>query len=273
MNKTQLIKQALEDFFYKIRVNVALRDVLKSDRCASVAKMFSLGIKKQLSMYTKKEVINDIVGFYKGELRQITNPELYDGVMRHWIPLLSIIDQDELNDYLVFASTRGGQSALDKLKIDQKFVLLSESSLKNINIRSSESLALIEQTTQLWVVKIINDALKESLSPEEIAKLVKSAINKASSNRGELIAEHEATLAIGEMELEVYRRSGVAFIRWITARDELTCEICMGNEEAGAIETGTLFPSGVTTTPAHHRCRCLILPVEQDEIKNIWIGQ
>ena len=116
--KSQLIKQSLEDFFYKIRVNIALRDVLKSDRYASVSKMFSIAIKKQLVMYTKKEVISDIIGLAKNEMRTIDNPETYDGVMRHWISLLAIIDEDEFNDYVVFAAVMGGQSALNKLKVN-----------------------------------------------------------------------------------------------------------------------------------------------------------
>lgn len=225
-------------------------------------------------MFTKKEVINDIVGLYieKG-VKVVDNPEIYDGVMRHWIYLLAILDEEEFNDYLVFASTKGGQSALDKLKTDKTFSITSESSLDNIRSRVNQSIILIEQTTQLWLTKIINDSLKENLSPEEIAKLIKSVVNKTASNRGDLIAEHEAALALGEMEMEVYRRSGVQYVKWITARDELVCETCMENEEAGPIEIGTLFPSGVLTTPAHHRCRCLLLPIVPSDLSNVWVGQ
>lgn len=218
-SKALLIKQSLEDFFYKIRVNIALRDVLKSDQYLSVAKMFASAIKKQLLMYTKKEVISDIVGLYieKG-IKVVDNPEIYDGVMRHWVYLLAILDQEEFNDYLIYASTKGGQAALDKLKTDKTFLLTAESSIDNIKSNVTQSILLIEQTTQLWLTKMIKDGLNENLSPEEIAKLIKSVVNRTATNRGDLIAEHEAALALGEMEIEVYRRSDVQLVRWITAR-------------------------------------------------------
>jgi len=271
-NKTKLIKQALEDFFYKIRINIALRDVLSSPEHDAISKMFSSAIKKQFLMFSKKEVISDIVGLTKADLKPVDNPEIYDGVMRHWIALVAIIEEDELNSYLLFAANKGGQSALDKLKVEQTFNLVNETSINKLRQRVDNSLALIEQTSQLWLVKIIRDSLKEGLSPEDIAKLVKSSLKKASDNRGDLIAEHEAALALGDIELEVYARSGIEYVKWVTARDELVCDICMGNEDAGSIKIGSLFPSGVKSTPAHHRCRCLILPVNEGEIANIWIG-
>ncbi len=264
------IKGSIEKFFYKTKINVALLRALGSQERTTFKTSVKTAIKQQLSVFTKKEVINRIIGLEKG---MIDNPELLDGVIQNWLFLIAVLDESVINEYLFFAANEGGQSAFDKLGIDGVFLLTNETYLKSINRRSKESIAMIEKTTQLWIVKTLREALRQGLSSEEIAKLIKSAISRVASERADLISEHELALTMGEIEMEVYRRSGVMNVHWLTAQDERTCEICIKNEQAGSIPIGTLFPSGVLTVPAHQRCRCLILPVIPSRIETIWNGQ
>jgi len=264
------IKSSIEKFFYKTKVNIFLLRVLESPERMAFKSLMKSAIKQQLQVFTKKEVINRIIGLEKG---MIDNPELLDGIMHNWLFLASIIDESEISSYLIFAANHGGQSAFDKLGIDKKFSLTNGGYIKSLSQRSKQSMTMIEKTTQLWVVKTIRESLKQNLSSEEIARLIKSYVVKISKERADLISEHETALTMGEMEAEVYRRSGISLMKWITANDELTCSICMGNGNAGEIPVGALFPSGVLTTPAHQRCRCFMLPIIPTSINNIWDGQ
>ena len=72
------------------------------------------------------------------------------------------------------------------------------------------------------------------------------------------IATTEMARATSVASLDSYQEFGLEQVEWL-ALDP--CEICAGNEDAGAVNVGDEFPSGDTEPPAHPNCRCSLVPV------------
>ena len=102
--------------------------------------------------------------------------------------------------------------------------------------------------------------------------MLRRSARSVARERADTIAEQEAALMIGEMELEVFKRNNIKFHVWVTSHDELVCQICMSNETGGKVAVGDEFPTGVLSSPAHIRCRCMTLPVFTD-MEVTWVGK
>ena len=75
-----------------------------------------------------------------------------------------------------------------------------------------------------------------------------------------LISRSEVTWAGSAAALEVYRRAGITWKRWITRNDAKVCFRCKANQAAGPVPLGAMFPGGTTAPLQHPRCRCSVLP-------------
>ena len=274
MNLQQLkkVQQAIESFFYKIRFNIGLYNLLHNRNFYNFQNKINDALKKQILYFAKVEKINDIIGFEKA-VKELTEKDLLTKIKKLWIPLTAFIGIPILNSYLRRAAEKGGQIGLDKLKIDKKFKLVNKKILELVEKRTKESIELIDRTTQDWIARTIEQGLRDNLSHIEIAKLLRNNAIQSAKERSTLIAEQEAALMIGELETEVYKKNGIESYKWITSRDELVCIDCMANEEAGEVKVGEIFPGGVLTTPQHQRCRCMIMPILSKTMEITWTGQ
>lgn len=267
------IKRSIENFFYKIRFNIALNNILKTKRHLNLRDDFKKALKKQLRYYSTEDRIDEIRGVKKTE--EIVNPDLHDNLLTFWIPILAILDsldRERMRDYYYWVADQAGQAALDKLHVDQEFHLRDKAVKKRLDQRVSEMMEFVDETTQEWLVNKVRNGLQNDLSSREIAKLVRDSLDDYVANRADLIAEHETAFIFGQVELEVYKKSGIEYHKWRTQRDELVCEICWANEAAGTIQIGNPFPNGVTNPPAHFRCRCFVLPILDKEVEEPWLG-
>jgi SPP1 gp7 family putative phage head morphogenesis protein len=279
MNLQELkkIQRALETFFYKIRFNIALYSLAHSANYIIFKTAVRDALKKQILYFAKVEKVLSIIGVEKTEtekaVKELSDKDLLKNLMRLWVPLTEFIKESEISAYLFWSANKGGQNGLDKLKIDKTFELINESILKEIDKRKEEMIKLIDGTTQSWIARTIEQGIRDRASTFEIAKLLRDASTTHAEERAELIAEQEASLLFGELELEVYKRNGVQYKKLITSRDEMVCPTCMADEEAGEIPIDEPFPSGNLFPPVHYRCRCFVLPVIPKQIKEPWIGQ
>jgi hypothetical protein len=88
-------------------------------------------------------------------------------------------------------------------------------------------------------------------------------------HRAETIARTEASSAVGQAKMAAFENNGHWGKRWVTAGDDRVdagggSQPCITNEAMGPISLGRPFDSGHKTTPAHPRCRCVILPVHRE---------
>lgn len=55
--------------------------------------------------------------------------------------------------------------------------------------------------------------------------------------------------------LEAYKANGVKRVRWVTQKDEKTCETC-------SPRNGVVYPINKVPPKPHRNCRCYLVPVE-----------
>lgn len=218
------IRRAIEGFFHKIRFNIGLNNILKSKRQLELRDNFEEAISKQIKYIATKERIDKISGIKK--IDEVVDPDLEKNLLDLWIPILAILsalDEDAVYDYFVWVANEAGQSALDKLLVDEKFELEDQVILKRLKQRVEEMARMVDETTQSWILQKIRASIKADLSSEEIAMVIRDAIAEYAQNRASLIAEHETAVIYGEIEHELYKKSGVKYHKWVTQRDELVC--------------------------------------------------
>lgn len=81
--------------------------------------------------------------------------------------------------------------------------------------------------------------------------------------RAEMIAVTEVTRLFAEGNILGWAESGVVWGKqWMTSEDELVCPICapLGDEEPVQLLSSG-FGTGMSSPPAHVRCRCWLQPV------------
>lgn len=121
----------------------------------------------------------------------------------------------------------------------------------------------IDETTRTMLNDSLSSAIRAGMTAAEIQQglMEDYAFSPA---RALTIARTEAAFAHSRGAMTGYRETQKALDlhmqkAWSTADDEVVCEECMGNEEAGWIEMDEEFPSGDDATPAHPNCRCDII--------------
>lgn len=90
-----------------------------------------------------------------------------------------------------------------------------------------------------------------------------------SESRAEAIAVTEVTRAFARGNQEAWRAAGIIEgNRWNTNADELVCPICQPLN-GRAVRIGESFDLGITSPPAHVRCRCWLTPVVMVEAEAV----
>lgn len=125
---------------------------------------------------------------------------------------------------------------------------------------SAVLVAEITKTTENTLREIIAKSIKNGETVQETAIRIMTS-TAFDANRADMIARTEIVNAHTAGNILVWKRSGlVDEIEWITAHDELTCDVCASNN-AKVVKIGKQFPSGAFRPAAHPRCRCDIMPV------------
>lgn len=124
----------------------------------------------------------------------------------------------------------------------------------------------IDETTRDIVRSTVERALVDGASAQGLADaIVDSAA--FSEERALMVARTELAHADSAGAMESYRASGVvAGKQWSTSQDDKVSEPCLECEAAGVIPLDATFPTGVDYPPNHPNCRCVVLPVLEDEM-------
>lgn len=268
-NKLFSVQKSLETFFYKIRFNIGLSHVLDAQEFKSFRASLKKSLRDQILYFAKIEKVNAIIGLKKA-VGELTDTELLTNLNKMWIPIFAILDEAEANKFLLWSANKGGQIGLDKLKSTETFKLTNEKIIDSIKKRSVEFSKVIDYTTQSWIARTIEEGINMNLLSVDIAKNLRDESKDIAYFRSDMIAEYEVALQIGDIQNEVFKRSGITHHKWTTTRDERTCMKCVSNEEAGTVEIGDMFPSGTNKSPAHIACRCFTSPASAP--KTIWTG-
>lgn len=255
MNNQQLIQvqRAIEQFFVKVRVNVPLYDILRSELYIEFEKDMRLAIENQILYFAKVEKVNQVIGVQK------IDSELLKTIFLYYPLLQEFVNATEFKDYLSTVSTKGIESAKNVVGIEREVVIKNLD--KILSTRVATSMEGIDDTTVRWIAQRLSDGVKSGASSYEIAKMLRDLAKDQAEMRAQTIAEQEAAWALGETQLRTYKAVGVQKKKLITSRDELVCPICIADETVGEIGIDAKFPSGAVATPIHIRCRCFIMPI------------
>ncbi len=78
--------------------------------------------------------------------------------------------------------------------------------------------------------------------------------------RAELIARSELANAYVEAQRRTARSQGFSYVRWIAAKDERTCPLCVARH-------GQIYRVEKIVIPCHSECRCSLSPVMDEAVK------
>jgi len=126
----------------------------------------------------------------------------------------------------------------------------------------------INETSRNQVVNAIDDFIRQGKSMQALKKNITEILAPTYSKaRAEMLAVTEVTRIYAEGNLMAWKSTGVVTKkRWMTARDERVCPICAPldgmivdvDSNGFTTEVGGL---GLSSPPAHPRCRCWLTPV------------
>lgn len=253
------IRNSIEQFFYKIQLNISLHAVIESEEYTDFRDDLETAINKQIVYFAKIQKINQVVGVSKA-----IDEDILKNIKRLWVPITDFVSKTNVKDYLTWVFEKSGQTIYNTLTVEQSFSPDNhEAVLAYIKTRSGSLAGIVDDTTISMIASTITKGYESGESHYQIAKLVRAAANEVAEYRAELIAENEAALLIGELTVDVYKKNNVAYKKFVTSRDERVCPICVGDEEAGTIKVDEQFPSGVLAPPSHVACRCFLLPMEK----------
>ena len=107
--------------------------------------------------------------------------------------------------------------------------------------------------------------LAQGDSWRQLNKTLKQNVGLA-ANRAEMIAKTEMSAAMVEGTKMRYEKEGIKEVKWVATESERTCPICVSRH-------GYVYRLGEMVVPAHPRCRCALVPWEQEWIEKGLIDQ
>lgn len=124
----------------------------------------------------------------------------------------------------------------------------------------------IDEATRDLIRGSVQDALSLGSTTTELADLLADQ-HAFSESRATTIARTELAFADSQGAMTGYRESGlVTKKQWYTAADDKVSEECVHSGEQGPIDIDEKFePNGVDAPPNHPNCRCVVVPVLDEE--------
>jgi len=167
-----------------------------------------------------------------------------------------------VNKYVRQAYDRGGKKAesyIVKDNIEFKY-FFTPRDLQAVSVLAQNNFRLISATTELMkkdMLTVITQGMLEGQSIHKMAKALNGKINKSKYNCRR-IARTEVLRSYNQAHINQYKKVGIKRWEWITAWDDRTCDMCMGND-------GRVFKIGDPQPPLHPNCRCSVKPVVESK--------
>ena len=103
--RLQLIRSALEKFFYKARFNIAFYSASRSGEYRSFRSAFDVAIEKQILRYAKVEKIRRIIKVEKA-VKSLTDDRILDEMSDFWEPIQEFISEDQMDEFYHWVGER-----------------------------------------------------------------------------------------------------------------------------------------------------------------------
>lgn len=159
--------------------------------------------------------------------------------------------------HLTASARLGARRALADLTVSVDWSLVNRAAERWARETALEIAKAITETSREHARSTIGDWIESGGSLDDLTAALEPMFG---ATRAEMIAQTETTRAFQRGNVEAWIASGVVEgIKWQTAQDELTCEVC--GPLAGVTDSLDGDFGGVGQPPAHVRCRCWTLPV------------
>jgi SPP1 gp7 family putative phage head morphogenesis protein len=133
--------------------------------------------------------------------------------------------------------------------------------VQTVLTRLAKQIRNVAETTKEDIRRLVGQQAENGWSVEELKQRILEKGEIASVSRAETIARTETAAAYSQGSIAAYKASGVVRgLEWLTAEDELTCEICEPLN-GKRVDLDNSFADGVDFPPAHPACRCAIAPI------------
>lgn len=191
---------------------------------------------------------------------QVAGPELTEMAVdggTQALRQLGVIDDAELLDLMRKRAEAFAQDRAAEL-VGMKYV---DGEL----VENPNAVWRIDEVTREMIKGSVDEALANGATTDDLAGLLVEQ-HAFSDWRAETIARTELAFADSQGAMVGYRESGlVAGKEWITAEDDLVSDICVEAGALGVIGLEDKYPTGVDAPPNHPNCRCVIVPVLNEE--------
>ncbi len=158
---------------------------------------------------------------------------------------------------LTIAMEDAVKNGIELIKPTTPHKQLSPLALEWLRTRITWAANEIGQGTADLLSQALTDGFNAGESIDQISARVNNVFLFNDEVRAQRIARTEIMMASNQGSIEGYKQSGVSEVEFWAARDERTCEICMGMH--GDIERINEAPPVPAST--HPNCRCLWLPI------------
>lgn len=241
----------IEGMIYKRGINVALKHAEKSKTYTKFKTDLTHAIAKQIGVISSSpEKIDSLLLLAKTENALLKQVEVF-------LEKFSVGNEINLQVFLIWAGTQGGQAAMDKLGIQGVFNLKNPEIIKFFGDYSNLRIDTVDDTTKKWIAAKIQEGKDNQLSPKDIAQTLIDEGKGISQQRAETIAVTETSQALVKVETQAAASYGITEKVWRTSLDDRVDEICIGLEGAVADIEGE-FDGGYYGGDAHPNCRCYI---------------
>lgn len=260
----------LEKFIYKQGINAALYYAEQSDEYKSFKKDLVKALMAQINYVADyKEHLPLLMSLAKASSDPLSSQ------IETLLSKVTLANGVDLQAYLVWAGTQGGQAALDKLELQGIFGLKNQALIDYFGQYSNLLIDTLDDTTKKFIAKVIQDGKDQGLTPFEIQQLLVRDGTVESQIRAERIVLTETAKAMTTIEKNAASRYGIQTLIWRTSLDDRVDPICL-DLEGKESSISKSFPGGYDGPPAHVSCRCYleeVIPTDWVVPSKIWLGE
>lgn len=259
----------VEKFVYQKGINVALYHAERSKTYINFKKQLQDALQAQIEYVTEyKDKLPVLLSLAKAADSPLQNQ------VSTLLSTVTLSNDIDLQAFLVWAASQGGQAAMDKLGINGIFGLKNQALIDYFGDYSNLTINSIDRYTKEWLAQKIQDGKDSGKTPFEIMQSIRDDGKGFTAIRAERIVLTETQRAMTKIELESYDKYGIETYVWRTSLDERVCPICLplDGEE---VKVGGVFSAGVDGPPAHVSCRCYteaVIPDEWQPPEKVWMG-
>lgn len=266
-NLKNLIKRSLKN----LNVNTTLNEIEASREFKEVRAELEDFLYKQVEKIMVTELVEQALLLTR---KAETNPQiqfLIEKELTTVAPFPRFLI-DVMVRLLSRAEQIAGQDALDTLQPGLTYRIVNTPYIRE---RVNKLFPQLNTTTAKQISQELEEAKDGFLTIQETIDYVLEKQREMIKNRSQLIAENEVANVAGATQNEVYRKSGVLVLKWVTSQDERVCPICQPlNGKVINVNGNWVGGKGIVGKypPIHINCRCFVIPEERIG-SQVWTGQ